>query len=357
MLSMKETVVLEGKSGAGKSTAVVALVEWLKQNLGGSVETQQPQKPKDQHPAYQGLFGKAFAVPRIMAGYIYDCTMWLLSKLGFSTKILPVLDVSRTTTTAQHTPEAQPNSVTSLVLAHVYFRLEDMKDQTVEMTLGSLLVQFVEQLPDAISPVQELYRQHNGSTFSAETSPSAEDFRKTILLVLGDHRACVFLDGLDECGKAFLRELLPHIHYLQKQSGMGLVLTDRINQSKQTWFKFFPSATRIPLHADDGDVRAYVNMRLHTFAEQTTRSDHWICNETLRKAVTDTVAKASGGMYASLRLNNIRTDTLLGFSWYDCMSNMYSGQGENPVLTGIYKRYVERSSIKRRVKINTSKKF
>jgi hypothetical protein len=258
------------------------------------------QKHDQDHHASQTSQGSF----EMLAGYVKEIAYCLYSaatRLFVTGSLLRrlialVLDVtSSPIPSQQQIPKKRLESISSLVPAAVLFSAEKKEEQTSTKTLGCLLVQLVQQIPEAISHVHELKRTSN----ETGTDPSASDLEDTIIITIKGRRACLFLDALDECSVDFLEQLLPHIKRIQDQTDVGIVFTDRSNQSKQTWKQWFPSAIKIQMWAENGDIDAYAEMRLTKMANRTEHADHWLHDETSRAGVKSAIVEASGRMYVS----------------------------------------------------------
>jgi DNA polymerase III delta prime subunit len=297
LLNLKKTVVLEGTPGVGKTTAILAIIDQLKQNKR---QQDHDQKHDQGHLASQtseGSFAKLVSYVKEIVYCLCSAATRLIVRSSLLQRLIAlVLDVTYSPIPSQQQiPKERLESISSVLPIAVLFSAEKKEEQTSTKTLGFLLVQLVQQIPEAFSHVHGLYR-----TFKETgTDPPASDLEDTIITIIKGHPVCLFLDALDECSVDFLEELLPRIKRIQDQTEAGIVFTDRINQSKQTWKRCFPSAIMIPMWAENGDIDAYIEIRLTKMANRTERVDHWLYDETSRAGVKKVIVQASGRMYVS----------------------------------------------------------
>lgn len=182
-----------------------------------------------------------------------------------------------------------PSMPSDVVVASVFFNGSEQEKHDAAQILMWVLQSLVQQIPNSMRHVKDLYEK------SRNAGPSAENIAAGIISVLErGNPACIFLDALDECFKPSLQPILRQLKVIQDATKVGLVMTDRLDTSK--WQNIFDESCGRILSADERDVRDYLKACLDQLSSTNPGRYTWAKGESHRTDVISVITKSSGGM-------------------------------------------------------------
>lgn len=163
------------------------------------------------------------------------------------------------------------------------------QSHTATNLLSSLLKQLLQKLVQQLRPISgsifDLYRHHRDKA----TRPSLSEYSRLLAAELHHFsRIFIVIDALDECAEEggireqFLtevRKLLPSVH---------LLVTSRDIPDME---RKFEGATRLDIHASDGDIRRYLKNRVDRELARFLKRD-----TTLQADILTTITEKAQGM-------------------------------------------------------------
>jgi hypothetical protein len=189
-----------------------------------------------------------------------------------------------------HTDISEEVQIRPIVTVDVYFKATERDQHSPSRVLMLILQSLVRAMPEHIKLVQELQKQFPNS------KPAPEHIAKTIVQVLeGDRQICIFLDGLDECDPGSLPIILKTLKRIQKNSRIGLVLTERSETGR--WREYFTVDCLHSLEANRDDMKAYLQHRFKKLVAANPNRYGWIIqDESLYADAVDRILESSGRM-------------------------------------------------------------
>lgn len=164
--------------------------------------------------------------------------------------------------------EQDPISATGdLITAAVYFSTKRVStdEHAPTKVLMCLLQEVCKQIPNSIEIVKKLYQRSLSNGI-----PDADSVRRALRTVLKDaERTCIFIDALEECAGTHLEDLLFQLGSLQRETGIGIVLTVVLDVNRRLLERHFQNRTFHKMSANRQDVEAYIRKRLTNISDES----------------------------------------------------------------------------------------
>jgi hypothetical protein len=201
-----------------------------------------------------------------------------------------------------------------VAIVYIYCNYKEQALQTPSNLIASLLKQLIQDHPAAYEHVKPIYKHHN----DRRTRPTFEEFRQALQSEMNRFtKSFILVDALDECSEMneTRAKLLTALQSFA--STVNVLVTSRDVASISS---AFCSSKRLDIHADDQDVRRYIEGRIpHEFRLATHVKGYPALQEEIVKKIIENVQ----GMYVSLMRADLVfvVDILLyckGFCWLDC---------------------------------------
>lgn len=188
------------------------------------------------------------------------------------------------------------------ILLYFFFDSNDVKKQSLDKMLRSLLYQFYYAPHAAQEPLNSLYDSCGGGT----KQPSIDSLQATFFEMLQKtNEVWIILDALDECKTRLDSRqtcgILPWIRQLStlELQGSHMLITSREEEDiKSSLLQWMPrqSITIIEGQAVMDDIRAYVQ---HKIREDANLS-RWQSRKDIQKEIEEKIVKKSGEMLVFL---------------------------------------------------------
>lgn len=170
-------------------------------------------------------------------------------------------------------------------IAYIFYNHQQQDKQNLTDLIASLLRQLAHG--QGFEPARKLYNKHE----HGKTHASLEELLDTLHAVVSSYsRVIILIDALDECQVHDSREMfLQELFRLQENAGtdLNIFATSRHGQSIEA---FFESSLKRNIHADEADVRRYIDEKLQRFPSWVAKNDF------LKETIKETVARAVDGM-------------------------------------------------------------
>ncbi|KAH6999490.1 hypothetical protein EDB80DRAFT_583322, partial [Ilyonectria destructans] len=186
---------------------------------------------------------------------------------------------------------------TTIGIAYLYCNFRQGHNQEARDLLASLLKQLCHPIPP--DDVKYLYQRHEG----ARTRPSFDEISTALQSVTSIYsRVFIVIDALDECQSSdgCRSKLLSNIFSLQAKTKTNVLATSRPLPEIEREFK---GSTTLKIHANDGDVRKYIEEHMSRLPNFINRRPE------LQEDVKTGIIQSVQGMFLLARLH---LDSLVG---------------------------------------------
>lgn len=135
----------------------------------------------------------------------------------------------------------------------IYLKYNDPQ-MTLENVLGSILRQLIQEDEEVPQAVTSLFQRHK----SQNTSPSAPEFRETLLAVLAARkRNFLIVDALDECGEEMRWELIEILRTIEPYT--QILLTSRFLENIA---EELDNPEKLEIKAHKVDLELYIDRQI-----------------------------------------------------------------------------------------------
>ena len=179
----------------------------------------------------------------------------------------------------------------NVAIAYIYCSYKEQGGQTAANLIASLLQQLVQRNVVISEKVVSLYHSH----IRKRTRPMLEECSNLLQSeVLRFPKVFMVIDAMDECSESngtrtsFLTEIR------KLQSSVHLLVTSRHISTIEYEFR---KASRLEIHASDGDVRRYLESRI---TREPQLAGHVEADPALRDTIIDTLVENAKGMCVSI---------------------------------------------------------
>ncbi|KAK6836780.1 ankyrin repeat protein [Apiospora arundinis] len=203
----------------------------------------------------------------------------------------------------QRRNEVTSDATERTYVARVFF---DAGNQHGEATAAEnymylILLHFVQQIPNAWKLYRDIKTEAQG--FHIEIKKISDLIESVLNSVSKTVKSCTLVDGLEECDEDTLGKILEQVSSIQRATGMGIVLTERVSATK--WHDWFAEETTsiFPLRPDPNDIRTFLEHQLNRLSKTRKTSDNWPSQKESRDDVIREIQSVSGDNFLLLRLN------------------------------------------------------
>lgn len=176
----------------------------------------------------------------------------------------------------------------SNVVRYFFFDFSDVKKQSLDGMLRSLIWQLYYHRTDARQFLESLYAR-NGA---GRTQPSTRELA-AVLSSMTKSNVQVILDALDECQDR--RKLLPWIQDLASLPGLRLILTSRMeNDIEVALGKWVTAGDVLPIQNDlvGKDIRVYLKHRI----QNVPGFERWLRRKDVQDDIVEKLMPKVNGM-------------------------------------------------------------
>ena len=174
------------------------------------------------------------------------------------------------TTAMQGIMDRLEKSDRNVIVAAMFFIYSLPEWHKPEKVLMRILAQFIVKYkyPRLVSRVAQLYEDSVDETDQCPPLKKTAAILTSVLQELQRDQcsACIIIDAVDEC-KRYLEETLKRLRDIQKETRVGIIITDRLTEDG-LWMDLFPNAHSIKLASAEksdirlSDIRLYIRQRL-----------------------------------------------------------------------------------------------